>query len=231
MTESCAAATLNPPGAPRFGTVGRALPGSEVMVASRRRSAAARPARVRRLPPRRGGDAPRRSSTAGCTPGTPGSLSRDGLPDADRPQEGPDHHLERQEHDARSTSRTRCARRAGSPRPWSTATAGPTSSAWSRSTPTRRRSSPSELGIDRRPRERWRGTSACTQLLQADVDAANARFARIEQIKRFGVLDHDLTQAAGELTPTHEGQARARLRALRAICSTALYAEQGEGGR
>ncbi len=32
MTESCATATLNPAGAPRFGTVGRALPNSEVMV-------------------------------------------------------------------------------------------------------------------------------------------------------------------------------------------------------
>ena len=32
MTESCAAATLNPANTPRFGTVGRALPGSEVMV-------------------------------------------------------------------------------------------------------------------------------------------------------------------------------------------------------
>jgi len=40
------------------------------------------------------------------------------------------------------------------------------------------------------------------ELLQAEVDAVNARFARIEQIKRFGILDHDLTQAAGELTPT-----------------------------
>ena len=36
----------------------------------------------------------------------------------------------------------------------------------------------------------------------AVVEEANARFARIEQIKRFAILPHDLTQAGGELTPT-----------------------------
>jgi long-chain acyl-CoA synthetase len=39
-------------------------------------------------------------------------------------------------------------------------------------------------------------------VLQESVDEVNARFARIEQIKRFALLDHDLSQAAGELTPT-----------------------------
>ena len=38
--------------------------------------------------------------------------------------------------------------------------------------------------------------------LEEDVKAANARFSRIEQVKRFAILDHDLTVAHGELTPT-----------------------------
>jgi len=34
------------------------------------------------------------------------------------------------------------------------------------------------------------------------VEEVNSNLARIEQIKRFAILDHDLTQADGELTPT-----------------------------
>jgi long-chain acyl-CoA synthetase len=36
----------------------------------------------------------------------------------------------------------------------------------------------------------------------AVVEEVNSRFARIEQVKRFAILDHELTQQAGELTPT-----------------------------
>ena len=38
--------------------------------------------------------------------------------------------------------------------------------------------------------------------LQSCVDAVNERLARIEQIKRFAILDRDLSQLEGELTPT-----------------------------
>jgi len=40
------------------------------------------------------------------------------------------------------------------------------------------------------------------ELLQVDIDSVNARVARIEQIKHFTVLERDLTLADGDLTPT-----------------------------
>jgi long-chain acyl-CoA synthetase len=39
-------------------------------------------------------------------------------------------------------------------------------------------------------------------LIQAEVDRANEKYAQVEQVKKFAILDHDLSQPTGELTPT-----------------------------
>jgi long-chain acyl-CoA synthetase len=39
-------------------------------------------------------------------------------------------------------------------------------------------------------------------LVQDVLDRANAKYAQVEQIKKFALLDHDLTQESGALTPT-----------------------------
>ena len=38
--------------------------------------------------------------------------------------------------------------------------------------------------------------------IEKEVGAVNQKLARIEQVKRFAILDHDLSQTQGELTPT-----------------------------
>ncbi len=38
--------------------------------------------------------------------------------------------------------------------------------------------------------------------MQAELDRANAHYAQVEQIKKFAILDRDLTVEDGELTPT-----------------------------
>jgi long-chain acyl-CoA synthetase len=40
------------------------------------------------------------------------------------------------------------------------------------------------------------------ELIQEVLDGANRRYAQVERIKRFAILDHDLSQETGELTPT-----------------------------
>jgi len=39
-------------------------------------------------------------------------------------------------------------------------------------------------------------------LIQHEIDRANAKYAQVEQVKKFAILDHDLSQPTGELTPT-----------------------------
>jgi long-chain acyl-CoA synthetase len=43
---------------------------------------------------------------------------------------------------------------------------------------------------------------AVLELVQAEIDRANEKYAQVEKVKRFLILDHDLSQATGELTPT-----------------------------
>jgi long-chain acyl-CoA synthetase len=40
------------------------------------------------------------------------------------------------------------------------------------------------------------------ELIQAELDRVNDRYAQVEKIKKFFILDHDLSQETGELTPT-----------------------------
>jgi long-chain acyl-CoA synthetase len=40
------------------------------------------------------------------------------------------------------------------------------------------------------------------ELIQGELDRVNARYAQVEQIKRFRILDHDFSQEEGYLTPT-----------------------------
>jgi long-chain acyl-CoA synthetase len=45
-------------------------------------------------------------------------------------------------------------------------------------------------------------TDEVRQLVQRELDRANEHYAQVEQIKRFAILDHDLSIETGELTPT-----------------------------
>jgi long-chain acyl-CoA synthetase len=40
------------------------------------------------------------------------------------------------------------------------------------------------------------------ELIQEHLDEVNEKFARVEQVKKFEILPHDLSQETGELTPT-----------------------------
>jgi long-chain acyl-CoA synthetase len=57
-------------------------------------------------------------------------------------------------------------------------------------------------GIEDRSIEALAQNEQVRALVQEVLDAANAKYAQVEQVKRFAILDHDLSQETGELTPT-----------------------------
>jgi long-chain acyl-CoA synthetase len=46
------------------------------------------------------------------------------------------------------------------------------------------------------------GEEAVLQLVQNELNRANSNYAQVEQVKKFKILDHDLSIETGELTPT-----------------------------
>jgi long-chain acyl-CoA synthetase len=199
MTESSSAATLNPPHAPRFGTVGRALPDSEVMIAQDGEILMRGPHVFRGY--HRNTHATSETLTDGwLRSGDLGSLSPDGYltvtgrkKDLIITSSGKNISPANIENSLRESRWISEAVVYGDGRPYLVCLLtldgeqAPKLAA--------------QLGIAYDP-QAMAADARVHEVLQADVDANNRRFARIEQIKRFAVLDHELTQAAGELTPT-----------------------------
>ena len=44
--------------------------------------------------------------------------------------------------------------------------------------------------------------TAIRELIGGELDRVNERYAQVEQVKKFAILEHDLSQEGGELTPT-----------------------------
>jgi long-chain acyl-CoA synthetase len=58
-----------------------------------------------------------------------------------------------------------------------------------------------EWGLPKDP-EKLASNEQVREAIQEHVDRVNEKFARVEQVKRFAILPHDLSQEEGELTPT-----------------------------
>jgi long-chain acyl-CoA synthetase len=199
MSETCAAATLNPPGAPRYGTVGTALPGTSVEIAPDGEILLRGPnvfAGYHR------DEEATRATMAGdaVRTGDLGELDADGYlritgrtKDIIITSSGKNVAPANIENALRESRWISQAVVHGDNRPYLVALLtldadeAPALAA--------------ELGIDG-DLDAMASDERVRAALQRDVDAANDRFARIEQVKRFAVLARDLSQEEGELTPT-----------------------------
>ena len=68
---------------------------------------------------------------------------------------------------------------------------------------------------------------AVRAVVREDIEAVNRGFARIEQIKDFAILDHELTQANGELTPTLKVKRNVVYERYASCALNAIYEHQG----
>jgi len=199
LTESCAAAAVNTPHRVRFGSVGRPLPGTEVAIAEDGEILIAGPhvfSGYHRDPGATGDALDGRWLRSGDL----GELDADGYlhitgrkKDLIITSSGKNISPENLESALRETRWISQALVAGERRPYLVAlvTLDPDEAPLLAA----------ELGVAP-------DVAAMAQdprvhaAVAADVEAVNARFARIEQIKRFALLERDFSLEAGELTPT-----------------------------
>jgi len=218
MTETCAAATLNPPHDPRFGTVGPRLPGTDVRIAEDGEILLVGPNVFKGY--HRNDEATRQVFEGDAVrTGDLGELEDGYLRITGRKKDliitssGKNISPTNIENALRESRWISQAVVHGDNRSYLVALLTLDADEVS--------ALATELGVEgdmaamaRDPRVR--------EALQRDVDEANSRFARIEQIKRFTVLDHDLSQEAGELTPTMKVK-RAVIETRYADAFSALY--------
>ena len=199
LTESCAAGTVNAPRDVRFGSVGRPLPGTEVAIAPDGEILLAGPHIF-------AGYHGKPEATAETLDGRWLRSGDLGMVDADGylhitgrkkdliiTSSGKNISPENLESALRETRWVSQAVVAGEGRPYLVAllTLDPDEAA----------ELAAELGIDPDPAAMARDARV-RAAVAADVDRVNAQFARIEQIKKFEILERDLSQDEGELTPT-----------------------------
>jgi long-chain acyl-CoA synthetase len=201
MTENCAVHTLNTPAAHKFGTVGRPLPGSRVKIADDGEILMAGPNVFKGYYGNPEATQATLSADGWLHSGDLGELDADGYlsitgrkKDLIITSSGKNISPSNIEQSLKLCRWISQAIVYGDRKPYLTAllTIDPDEAA----------ALAEKVGADTKDPAQLAQHPAVREELQAAVDESNKKFARIEQVKKFTVLERDLSQEHDELTPT-----------------------------